>query len=190
MSLLRVGVSAGVVLSLGLAVTGCGSGAKPETTPGAVALQGSDPVAWAGAFCTGLGDVLGGLATAAQSGSSPQSQKDGVLAFSDVMQKAFTSTAQKLEQLGPPKITDGQKAQDAAVGYFHTAAGTVSEQRAKLAALDVNDPDFTKKAATLTGPDLSAASAQMQGLTTNKDLAPAFSNAPECKHLGDVANGK
>src|SRR5262249_21917464 len=111
-------------------------------------------------------------------------------AFADIVQKAFTTTAQRLEQLGPPKITDGQKAQDAAVGYFHTTAGTVTQQRAKLAALDANDPEFAKNAANLAGPDLGSASAQMQGLTANKELAPAFSNAPECKHLSDAANGK
>jgi hypothetical protein len=191
-SLLRLGISAGVLLSLSLAVTGCGSGSNSaDTTSRANPLQGSDPVAWTGAFCTGLGDVIGGVSAIAQAGNqTPQSQKDGLLAFSDIAQRAFTNTAQKLEKLGPPKITDGKQVQDTAVGFFHTAAGTVGDQRAKLAALDAKDPDFVKKAGSLAGPDLGAASAQMQNLTTNKELAPAFSNAPECKKLSETANGK
>ena len=175
---------AGVLLILGLALgglalTGCssGSGAEaPKPKPG-VPLQGSDPVAWTGTLCTGLGDVIGAVVATAQSGPSPQNQKDGMIAFFDTAQRAFANTAQKLETLGPPKVNDGKKVQEAAVGFFHTAAGTVGEQRTKLAALDAKDPDFAKKAGNLAGPDLSAASAQMQNLATNKDLAPAFSTA-------------
>ncbi len=190
MPLLRLGVSTGVLLSLGLAVTGCGSSPSSDAKSATGSQQGSDPVAWTGAFCGGLGDVIGGVAAIAKSDSTPQSQKDGLLAFSDIAQRAFTNTARKLENLGPPKITDGKKIQDTAVGFFHTAAGTVGDQRAKLAALDAKDPDFVKKAGSLAGPDLTAASAQMQGLTTNQELAPAFRSAPECQKLSAAATGK
>lgn len=184
----RLGVSAGVLLSLGLVVTGCGSGSDARSS--AASQQGSDPVAWTGALCTGLGDVIGAVVATAKSGPSPQNQKEGLVAFFDTAQRAFTNTAQKLESLGPPKITDGKKVQETAVGFFHTAAGTVGEQRTKLVALDAKDPDFEKKAGNLAGPDLSAASAQMQELATNKDLAPAFSTAPACQRLPSAANGK
>ena len=192
MSLFRLGVSAGVLLGLGLVVTGCGSGSSSgsDAHSSATALQGSDPVAWTGTLCTGLGDVIGAVVATAQSGPSPQNQKDGMIAFFDTAQRAFNNTAQKLETLGPPKINDGKKVQEAAVGFFHTAAGTVGEQRIKLAALDAKDPDFMKKAGNLAGPDLSAASAQMQNLANNKDLAPAFSTASACQRLPSAANGK
>lgn len=181
----RAGVVVGVLLTL--AFTGCGSGsgdAKPA------ASQGSDPVAWTGAFCGGLGEVISGVSAIAKSDTSPQGQKNGLLEFSDIAQRAFTSTAQKLEKLGPPKITDGKHVQDTAVGFFTTAAGTVGDQRAKLAALDAKDPDFVNKASHLAGPDLNAAGAQMQGLTSNPQLAPAFRSAPECKQLATAAAGK
>lgn len=41
--------------------------------------------------------------------------------------------------------------------FFTTAAGTVGDQRAKLAALDAKDPNFLQKANHLAGPDLGAA---------------------------------
>lgn len=180
----------GVLLSLGLVVgglvlAGCGSdsaasGAKSQ--PG-VPLKGSDPVAWTGVFCGGLSDVISGVSAIAKSPTTPQGQKDGLLEFSDIAQRAFTNTAQKLEQLGPPRINDGKRIQDTAVGFFRTAAGTVGDQRAKLAALDAKDPEFVQKASHLAGPDLSGASAQMQGLTSNQELAPAFRAAPECQRL-------
>jgi hypothetical protein len=136
-------------------------------------------VAWVGSFCGGLGDVIAGVSVIAKAKPTPQGQKDGLLEFTDTAQRAFANTAQKLAQLGPPRITDGKQVQDTAVGFFTTAAGTVGGQRAKLAALDANDPDFVQKASHLAGPDLSAASVQMQGLTSNKELMPAFRAAPE-----------
>ena len=68
------------------------------------------------------------------------------------------------------------------MGFFTTAANAVADRRAKLAALDPNDPLFEqKKADQLTGPDLGS---QVQGLISNNELAPAFSKAPQCQQLG------
>jgi hypothetical protein len=189
----RAGVGLGVLLSLGLALTGCGSdsGSNEAKSKPAVPAKGADPVAWTGAFCSGLSEVIGGVSAIAKSQGTPQGQKDGLLEFSDIAQRAFTNTAQKLEQLGPPRITDGTRLQDTAVSFFRTAAGTVGDQRAKLAALDAKDPEFVQKASHLAGPDLSGASAQMQGLTSNQELAPAFRAAPECQRLtADARAGK
>jgi hypothetical protein len=186
----RIGVV--LVVAAGVALSGCSSGVGSVETaskPG-VPLKGSDPVAWTGAFCGGLSEVISGVSAIAKSQATPQGQKDGLLEFSDIAQRAFANTAQKLEQLGPPKINDGTRFQNTAVGFFRTAAGTVGEQRAKLAALDAKDPEFVQKASHLAGPDLSGASAQMQGLTSNQELAPAFRAAPECQRLTANAGGK
>jgi hypothetical protein len=164
-----------------MALAGCGSAdVKPKP---AATLQGSDPVAWAGAFCGGLSDVIAGISAIAKAQPTPQGQKDGLLEFSDIAQRAFANTAHKLEQLGSPRIVDGKRIQDTAVGFFTAAAGTVNGQRAKLAALDAKDPDFVQKASHLAGPDLGAASTQMRELTSNKELEPAFRAAPACQRL-------
>ncbi|MDQ3762949.1 MAG: hypothetical protein M3460_15250 [Actinomycetota bacterium] len=179
----RAGNPAVVLLALGLALTGCGSGddVKPA------APQGSDPTAWAGAFCGGLGEVIAGVAAIAKAQPTPQGQKDGLLAFSDSVQRGFADTARKLEQLGPPGITNGKQVHDTAVNFFATTAETVGDQRDKLAALDANDPEFVQKASQLAGPDLSGASATMRDLTNNNELTPAFRAAPECQRLGAAA---
>lgn len=166
-------------MALSLSLAGCAA----NVTPKPAAPQGADPVAWAGTFCGGLGDVLGGVSVMAKAQPTPQGQKDGLLEFSDIAQQAFANTARKLEQLGQPRIVDGKRVQDTAVGFFTTAAGTVGSQRAKLAALDAKDPDFVQKAGHLAGPDLGAASNQMRDLTSNKELAPAFQGAPACQRL-------
>jgi hypothetical protein len=177
----RIGVA--VVLGLSLALGGCGSGgatAKPSATP-----QGADPVAWMGVFCQGLGQVIDAGAAAAKPPSTPQGEKDALVTLADTTQQAFTTTAQKLTQLGAPGITDGKQAQDNAVGFFTTAASTIADRRAKLAALDPNDPNFEqKKVDQLTGPDLGS---QVQGVISNGELAPAFNKAPQCQQLGATA---
>ncbi|MGH3751947.1 MAG: hypothetical protein ACRDRP_04485 [Pseudonocardiaceae bacterium] len=167
-------------MALVVALAGCGSG---EVTPPAPQVTGSDPVAWVGAFCGGLDKVLAGVALLAKSQPTPQGQKDGLLEFSDSAQRAFATTAQQLGQVGQPRITDGKRVHDAAVDFFTKTAGTIGEQRAKLAGLDANAPDFLEKAGQLQGPDLGAATTQVQELTSNAELAPAFGTAPECQRL-------
>jgi len=67
------------------------------------------------------------------------------------------------------------------VGFFTTAANAVADRRAKLAALDPNDPNSEqKKAEQLSGPDLGS---QVQGLISNSELAPAFGKALQCQQL-------
>jgi hypothetical protein len=183
-----VGVVA--LLALGLAMGGCASAdvTSKAPTPKPAAPKGSDPVAWTGAFCGGLGGVIAAVSAIAKSPQTPQGQKDGLLEFADTAQQAFANTAHKLTQLGPPAINDGKRVQDTAVGFFTTAAGTVGDQRAKLAGLDAKDPNFMQKANHLAGPDLGAATnTQVQELTSNTELAPAYSAAPECRQLGATA---
>ncbi len=182
----RAGNWAVAVTALGLALTGCGGSANVAPKPPA-APPSSDPVAWAGTFCGGLGEVISGVSAIAKAQPTPQGQKDGLLEFSDIAQRAFANTAQKLQQLGPPRITDGKQVQDTAVGFFNNASQTVGAQRTKLAELDANDPDFVNKASHLAGPDLGAASTQMHELTSNKELAPGFRTAPQCQQLSATA---
>ncbi|MGH3767428.1 MAG: hypothetical protein ACRDS0_28835 [Pseudonocardiaceae bacterium] len=172
------------LLALGVALGGCGSAdvkVKPPVPPGV------SPQAWIGAFCGGLGEVIAAQAAAAKPAPTPQGQKDGLLKLADATVQALTNTAHKLTQLGPPGITNGKQTQDSTVGFFTTAAAAVDDRRVKLAELDVKDPNFAQKAnqlAQVAGTDLGPATTQVQGLTSNKELTPAFGSAPECQRLG------
>lgn len=176
-----------VILTLFLALAGCGSGDAEGTGeangPGAAQPAGSDPVAWVGAFCSSSSGVVAGAAALGKAEETPQGQKDGLLAFADSSQAAMADTARRLEQLGPPRITDGTPLHDTAVKFFKSAADSVAGQRAKLAALDPNDPAFMENLSRLAGPDLGALGSQLQQLTTNPELAPAFNASPECRQL-------
>jgi hypothetical protein len=172
-------------LALGLTLGGCGSGAvdaKPSTPP---APQGANPIAWMGVFCGGFADVVARNAELAKAQpSTPQKQKDALLTLADTTQQAFTNTANKLIQLGQPAVANGKETQDSAVSFFTTTAAMVGDQRAKLAAIDTNDPDFEQKANQLasTNGNTSAAS-QLQKATSNGDLMAAFGKTPECQQL-------
>ncbi|MGH3873564.1 MAG: hypothetical protein ACRDSR_18995 [Pseudonocardiaceae bacterium] len=174
-----------VTLALILALAGCGSGdAKNPADAKPAPPQGADPVAWVGAFCGGLRGVISGAAALGQAQATPQGQKDGLLAFADSSQRAMADTARNLEKVGAPAIVDGKQVHDTVVGFFRSAADSVAGQRAKLAELDPNDPEFVQKLSSLSGPDLGAAGVQVQKLTSNPELMPAFRASPDCKQLG------
>jgi hypothetical protein len=172
-----------ILLAFGLALASCSSAsvnAKPSTSP---VPQGANPVTWVGALCGGLGDVVAGVEVMKTEPPTPQGRKDGLLKVADTTQQAFTNTANKLIQLGPPAITNGNQAQNDATSFFTTTAAAVGDQRAKIAALDTNNPNFAQEADQLSTIGGNATATQLQKLTTNSELMPAFGRAPECQRL-------
>ena len=168
------------LLVVGGWLAGCSSAdvtANPSAPPGA------NPTVWVGAFCGGLGDVIAGQSQAAAAQPTPQLRKDGLIKLADNAQQALASATHKLTQLGAPAVTDGTKAQESAVSFFTTVAAAVGDRRAKLAALDANNPNFAQQVDQLTRPDIVTSTAQVQGLTANQQLMAAFSAAPECQRL-------
>ncbi|MGH3975537.1 MAG: caspase family protein, partial [Pseudonocardiaceae bacterium] len=154
-----------IALIIGITSTFLSQNSKPRSDASGVTtpLSGiSDPVTWVGAFCGGLDDVIAGAADLEKAPATPQGQKDALLAFSDRSQRAMAGTAHLLEQVGPPRITDGKRIHDTAVTFFRSAAETITDQRTKIAAVDSNDPEFTQKLSQLPGPDLGASSVQVQ----------------------------
>lgn len=148
-------------------------------------VQGSNSAVWVSTFCGGLNDENAATSAFSQSLLTAQNTRNELLQFLDTVQQSLASTAHKLTQLGPPGVAGGQQVQDNAVGFFTTTASTFSDHRAKIAALDVTDPDLVQKATQLmTGPpDLSAIGTQLDEVTNNQELAPSFFAAPDCQRL-------
>lgn len=166
-----------VLLTLGMALSGCGSSSQ------------SDPAAWVGTFCGGIGDVLRSASSLHGQSQDPEAQKASMLKFADSAAASMNSTADKLGELGPPKIPDGQKVHDTAVNFFSSSAKSIGNQRAELAKLDAAAPDFREKMGQLARPDLQEAGQQASALITNPNLAPAFRSSPQCQQLGALAHG-
>lgn len=159
--------------------------AAPTPRPSHPALvQGSDPVVWLSAMCGGLNEGFAATSAIENSQpSTPQEVKDQLLQLSDAVQQAFTNTAHKLAQLGPPGVPGGKQAQDTLAGFLATAAATVRDSRGKFAALDVNDPDFVQKADQLATAEIDALSTEPPGVTSNQELAPELLAIPECAKM-------
>jgi hypothetical protein len=155
-------------------LSGCGSGDTGQAA-------GSDPKAWVGVFCNGIGDVAAGTTILQDQQPTPQAQKDMLLRFIDHTQQSMSAAAGRLRQLGPPAIVSGRQVQDTAVSFFATGAHTVDGPRAQLSALDPNAPDFYDKMNAVPAPDLQSVGAQAQALLRNRDLEPYRLASPECK---------
>lgn len=148
-------------------------------------VQGANPTAWIGTFCAGIGEENATSIPSPQSPLTAQDTRNELLQFLGTLQQGFTTTANKLTQLGPPAVTGGKQAQDIAVGFFTTMASIYSDHRAKLAALDENDPDLEQKVTQLMpgAADFNETSTQLNEVTNNQELGIAFINAPECRQL-------
>jgi hypothetical protein len=139
-------------------------------------------------FCGGLNDenaATSALSQSPQSFSTAVDVRNEMLQYLDTVEQALATTAHKLTQLGAPGVIGGQQVQDNAVAFFTTTASTFGDHRAKIAALDVNDPDLAQKASQLMpGPaDFSETNPQLDKVISNQELTPAFLAAPECQRL-------
>lgn len=151
-------------------------------------VQGANPAFWVNTFCAGLNEenaASSALEQSPQSQPTAQDLRNELLQFLDTVQQGAAITANKLTQLGPPGVTGGKQVQDIAVEFFTTIARTYGDHRAKLAALDADDPDLAQKASQLIpGPaDLHVTNTQLEKVTNNQELLLAFFAEPECQRL-------
>ena len=110
-------------------------------------------------------------------------QKDALLNLADTTQHVLANTSSMLTRLGPPAVTNGKQAQNSAVSFFTTSVATVSDERAKLVAVDTKDPNFTQKANQLVNSNVGTAVTHLQDVTSNGEMMAAFGKAPVCQRL-------
>lgn len=149
-----------------------------------VRVPGVDLAIWASTYCGGVHDVIAAASAMSEWSPTPQDAQNDILHFLDTAQQAFTNTVHKLTQLGPPGITGGEQAQKDAVGFLNDSAKKVGDQRAQLAALDANDPDFEEKVSQIFSldPDVDT-QLQLPEVVNDQELALAGLAATECQRL-------
>lgn len=203
---------AGVLTAASLAAVACGSSGTPSaagsssptatttttTTTSTSAGAGtsaatSDPVAWAGAFCEGMGPMAQGVvemlqALLAQGGAGdPAAQKAALLQFSQKSGTALSSAADRLGELGPP-TPETRVLHDELVKYFDGTGRTLVDANGELAALDPADPQFSAKLEQIGSEagDPTALREQVRKIQDDPVLGNAFKQAPQCASMGDA----
>ncbi len=180
-------LTAAAALALGLTVAGCGS-QDQAAKPVADGRPAAEPVAWAGAVCGGLGEVISSAAELGAAPSDPQAHKEALLAFADSLRASLDATVGELEQLGAPDVPDGAQTQQIVLDFFGSAAEATATQREKLAALDPEAADFEQRLGEIVA---SGATSELDGrmseVTSKPELASAFQQAPECRQMAAAA---
>lgn len=185
------GVLAGAVL----AVSACSSAPAANTTApssatsatSAAAAKNSDPIAWTGAFCEGISPTMEGLVevlkVALQPNPDPVAQKDSLMKFASTSGESMTSTAKKLDELGPPS-KEAEALHEELVKFFTDNGKTLAKTKEDLAKLDPAAPDFIDQVGKLgDGTDQSAFQEQIKKLTEDPTLKDALAKAPQCVEM-------
>ncbi len=161
-----------LALALGPALASCGEDAS------------ADPVVWAGTFCGGLNQVISSSQVTPRT-ADPAGQQEAMLRMAESVQESLDTAADQLDELGPPAIPEGERTQEVVLEFFTSAAQTTGDQRERLADLDPAAPDFEQRLATLGQPgSMRELSEQVRQVTSDPDLAPAFSEASQCRAMG------
>jgi hypothetical protein len=177
-----------------LALTGCATTAAPSTptpapaTTSSTTPPASDPVKWAGAFCSGTTPVLTGavelITVAAANANNPVALKEGMLKILDTGSKSLADAEKKLKEIGAPG-PEAKGLHDELVKMFGDSAKeyvTIAEQVRKI---DANAPDFLTQVEKLGGEsaDPSKLSEQVKKLDADPKYKDAVAKAPECTEM-------
>ena len=179
---------------LGVLVAGCGGG---ESSPADSSRPPSAPaglIPWADAYCAGIGTAVD---EAVSRLSSPQAridaaaQKEALLGYFDAAAPAYQGSIERLEQLGAPAVTEGERRQRAALARYRGALEAVQQQRERFAALDPAAPDFAQQLREIeqAGFDLVPLQPELDALRTDPELERALQQAPACREIGPDTAG-
>lgn len=171
------------------------SPAQPSP-PGAV--TGADPLQWADAYCSGIGATV----MAALQLSDPRAridaaaQQQALAGYLDTAQQAYRDALARLQRLGPPAVTAGQRWQRAALEYYRGSLQAAQQQADRLARLDPSAPDFAQRLSEIEQSGFEPGrqlQQELDALRSDPELAPALQRAPACRaieqRLGGAATG-
>lgn len=186
--------SIAVLAVLGVLVCGCGSGDSSRPDPTSAPAGTADPTEWAGAYCSGIGaaaDEAVSRLTRPQARIDAAAQKESLLGYLDAAATAYQDSIERLGQLGAPAVTEGQRRQRAALGFYRGSLEAVQRQRERLAALDPAAPGFAQQFSEIeqAGFDLAPLQSELDALRTDPELERALQQAPPCQEIGPGTGG-
>lgn len=188
----------------GVLVAGCGGGEPSPGESSQAESSRSDPtsapaataglVEWTDAYCSGIGtaaDEAVSRLTSPQARIDAAAQQDALLGYFDAAATAYQDSIERLEQLGAPAVTEGQRRQRAALDFYRGSLEAVQRQREQLAALDPAAPDFAQQLSAIeqAGFGLASLQPELDALRTDPELERALQEAPACQEIGPGTPG-
>ena len=178
---------------LGVLVIGCGGGESSQgeqsrtESPSAPAAT-AELIEWAGAYCSGIAiaanEAVSRL-TSPQARIDAAAQKEALLGYLNAAESAYRDSIKRLEQLGAPAITEGQRHQRVALAFYRGSLEAVQRQRERLAALDTSAPDFAQQFSEVgqANFDFTVLQPELDALRTDPELVRALQDAPACQEI-------
>lgn len=183
--------AAGIVLAAGLFLpVACGGDDDNggSDRPAGPAPGSADPMAWADAYCTGLGESVAAAMELSTAGAqaTTQAQKDSLLGYLDAAGTAFTDAQGRIEELGAPAVAQGSRHQDTVVTYFGGNLDALDRQRTQLDMLDPAAPDFAERFAAIEadGYDVAPLQPELDALRLDPEMKRPLETAGACQALG------
>lgn len=190
--LATIAVSAVVVLA------GCGGPPDQAQSGSPGGAPGAAPLQWADAYCSGIGSVV----VAALRLADPRAQIDAaarqqaLAGYLDTARQAYRDALARLQRLGPPAVSAGQRWQRAALEYYRGALQAVQQQADRLQRLDPAAPDFAQRFAEIERSAFEPGrrlGRELDALRADHELATALQRAPACaaieQQLGTGVSG-
>lgn len=147
--------------------------------------NGSAPLQWADAYCSGIGSVV---AAALQLGDprariDAAAQQQALTGYLDTARQAYRDALARLQRLGPPAVPAGQRWQRAAVEYYRGSLRAVQQQADRLQRLDPSAPDFAQRFTEIERSGFEPGrrlGQELDALRADPELATALQRAPAC----------
>ncbi len=162
-------------------LAGCGGAPAPAQPSGA------EPLQWADAYCGGIGAVV---AAALQLGDprarvDQAAQQEALAGYLDTAQTAYQDALARLQRLGPPAVTAGERRQRTAVEYYRGSLQAVQDQAERLARLEPGAPDFAQRFTEIeqSGFEPGPLQQELDALRTDPELTAALQRAPACVEI-------
>lgn len=167
-----------VAVALGAATASCGS------ADGGVSQEA---VRWADRVCQSVNDGAQTLASPPRlNPADPTQARDGMVGYLDLVVHALDAVSQRIDDAGPPPVTDGRNAVVAAKGTIGETRSAIVSAQERLRAVQVTDLAHFQQEVGEIGKSMASlgnVEGPIKDLKGNHELNLAFSQAKSCQAL-------
>jgi hypothetical protein len=170
---------------LALLLAGCGSGGgdTPTSSSTATSVTG-DTVAYMDKVCTAASSFVSVPKTPPKlDANDPAKLKADMGAYMGQLAEAFSTTSQKLREVGPSPVSGGDEQVSNMAGTFDEISQSFNDAKAAVESADANDPVGGLQAAGEAIARLDQFAEPLKALEASPELSEAAEQAPSCQAL-------